>query len=265
MLNLLQVVTLSDKRKKLLLFLSDGPKTWDDIKDMLHVTATGILPQIKILEEENLISREGRLFSLTGVGRIIVRFLEPFDRALNVLEQEREFWNGHDINVLPDEFLLRLGELGEVRILECRVEDSFEPHTQFIESLEQAERIRGISPIVHPVYPNLFLNLAKKKKEISLILTKSAFDKIKKDYYNMLLEGLQYPNASLFIYDGDIRFAYIVTDCIFSISFFLENGLFDSKQDLVSMSGSAREFGEDLFRHYQKRSTQITRRTPIGG
>lgn len=257
MSNLLGVVTLSDKRKNLLLFLADGPKTWEEIKDTLHVTATGILPQIKILEDEKLIIREGKLFSLTEMGQVIVRLLGPFDQTLNVFEQERKFWSEHHIYALPDEFLLRLGELEKVNIIECSVEDSFEPHTQFIESLEQAKLIRGISPIVHPIYPGFFLNQAKKKKDVSLILTKKAFKKIKKEYNDMLNEGLQYPNASLFIYDGDIQFAYIVTDYHFSISFFLNNGLFNSKQDLVSQSKSAVKYGKDLFDYYKARSERV--------
>jgi len=257
MSDLLGIITLSDKRKKLLLFLADGQKTWDEIKITLHVTATGILPQIKILEDEKLIIREGKQFSLTEIGSLIVRLLKPFDQTLGVLEQERKFWDEHHIYALPDEFLPRLGELGEVRIIECSVEDSFEPHTQFIESLRQAKKIKGISPIVHPIYPSLFLNLTKEQKEVSLILTKTAFDKIKKEFYDMLMEGLKLPNADLYIFDGDIRFAHIVTDHHLSISFFLNNGLFDSKKDLVSVSKSALQFGEDLFTYYKERSSKI--------
>jgi predicted transcriptional regulator len=74
----------------------------------------------------------------------------------------------------------------------------------------------------------------------------------------MLMEGLKLSNASLYIFDGDIRFAYIVTDNHFSISFFLKNGLFDSKKDLVSVSPSALKFGEDLFTYYKSRSQKMT-------
>ena len=258
MSDLLKIVTLSDKRKNLMLYLADGPKNWDDIKDTLHVTATGILPQIKILEDEKLVQREGRQISLTETGQLIVRFLKPFDSAMIVLEQEKEFWDEHHIRALPDEFLQSIGELQKIQIIECSIEDSFEPHTQFIDSLQAARKIMGISPIVHPIYPSFFLNQAKEHKEVSLILTKNAFEKIKKEYYDMLMEGLKLPNTSLYTYDGDIRFAYIVTDIHFSISFFLTNGLFDSKKDLISVSRSALKFGEDLFAYYRDRSQKVT-------
>lgn len=258
MSDLLKIVTLSDKRKNLLLFLANGPKNWDDIKDTLQVTATGILPQIKILEDQKLVFREGKEFSLTETGHLVVRFLKPFDATLNVIEQEKRFWDEHHVHALPDEFLSRLGELGTIQIIECSVEDSFEPHVQFIDSLRSARKIMGISPIVHPIYPAFFLSQAKEHKEVSLILTKNAFEKIKKEYYDMLMEGLKLSNSSLYIFDGDIRFAYIVTDIHFSISFFLKNGLFDSKKDLVSVSPSALQFGEDLFTYYKSRSQKMT-------
>jgi predicted transcriptional regulator len=180
MSDLLKIVTLSGKRKNLLLFLADGSKNWDEIKDTLHVTATGILPQIKILEDQKLVFREGKEFSLTETGLLVVRFLKPFDATLSVIEQEKRFWDEHHVHALPDEFLSRLGELGTIQIIECSVEDSFEPHVQFIDSLRSARKIMGISPIVHPIYPAFFLSQAKEHKEVSLILTKNAFEKIKK-------------------------------------------------------------------------------------
>ena len=57
---LLNVISASDKRRNLLILLNSGPQEWDDIKRILNVTSTGMLPQIKILEEEHLIERDGR-------------------------------------------------------------------------------------------------------------------------------------------------------------------------------------------------------------
>ena len=66
--DLLNVISASDKRRNLLILLSSGSREWDDIKRVLKVTSTGMLPQIKILEEEHLIERDGRTFSLTPMG-----------------------------------------------------------------------------------------------------------------------------------------------------------------------------------------------------
>ena len=109
MSELLGVVTASEKRKGLLILLRDGPKVWDEIKTELDVTASGMLPQIKILEDEGLIAKEGRKISLTDIGRLVVHHLGPFDTTLTVIDQQKKFWQDHDIEALPPDFFVRIG------------------------------------------------------------------------------------------------------------------------------------------------------------
>jgi predicted transcriptional regulator len=257
MSDLLAVVTTSEKRKRLLILLRDGPRLWNEIQARLNVTPSGMLPQIKILEDEGLIVKEGRQYHLTDLGRLVVFHLEPFDQTLTVINQQKKFWQEHDIEALPPEFFIRIGEIRDPRILEAGIEDSFEPHSQFLEMALRSKKVAGLSPIVHPIYPRFFLSLAQEGRDVQLILTKGAYEKIKKEYYDMLLEGLQYKNASLSIYDKEIRFAYIVTDIYFSMGLFLKKGIFDSTRDIVSTNPSAIRFGEDLFSHYLKKSYPV--------
>ena len=189
----------------------------------------------------------------------MVYHLEPFDTILTVIDQQKKFWQEHDIEALPPEFFVRIGEIKNPQIIEAGLEDSFEPHNQFLEMILQSKKVAGLSPLVHPIYPRFFLSLAKQGHEVNLILTKSAYKKIKKEYYDMLLEGLQYENARLSIYESDVRFAYIVTDIYFSMGLFMKNGIFDSTRDIVSNDPSAIRFGEDLFSHYLKMSRPVNK------
>jgi len=257
--DLIAVVTTSEKRKGLLLLLQDGPRTWEDVKTALDVTASGMLPQIKILEDEGLIVKEGRLIKLTDVGELIANHLDTFDRTLSVIDSQKKFWLEHDIKALPQEFFMRLGDIKNPQIIESSLEESFEPHVQFLEMIIKSRQVAGISPIVHPIYPRFFLSMAKEGHKVQLILTKNAFNKIKREYYDLLLEGVQFDNAHLSIYDGDLKFAHIVTENFFSISFFTKNGLFDSHQDLVSTDPHAIQWGEDLFSYFSKRSLRVNK------
>lgn len=259
MSDLISIVTTSEKRKKLLILLRSGPLPWEGIKAQLNVTASGMLPQIKILEDEGLVEKVGKQYSLTDLGRLIGCHLEPFDKTLTVIGQQKKFWQEHDIEALPQELLLRLGDIRNPQIVEAGLEESFEPHHQFIDMILRSKNVAGISPIVHPIYPRFFLSLAGEGRSVRLILTKNAFDKIKKEYYDLLLEGVQYENAHLYICDEPIRFAYIVTEQYFTISLFTKNGIFDSKQDLVSTDKSAVRWGEDLFSYYLKRSRRVNK------
>jgi len=242
-----------------MILLHEGPLFWDEIKIQLNVTASGMLPQIKILEDNGLIVKKDRKYTLTDIGRLIAYHLKTFDNTLKVIEQQKKYWQEHNCEVLPHDIFVRIGEIKNSRTLERGLEETFVPHKQLFEMIRQSKKVACISPIVHPMYQKFFLSLAKEDREVRLILTKKAYNKIRTEYYDMLLEGLQYEKASLSICDEDIRFASTVTDIHFSMNLFMKNGIFDSTTDIVSNDPSAIKLGEDLFSHYQKRSSPINK------
>lgn len=253
---LLNVISASDKRRNLLILLNSGPQEWDDIKRILNVTSTGMLPQVKILEEEHLIERDGRKFFLTPIGKVLTTQMEPLVRTMEVLDKNRKFWREHNLGVLPHEILLHIGELGDYQIIENSDEEIFDINI-FLKNISQSKVLRGISHTVHPRYPNFFLTLAKKGVESSLILTPGVYRVIKEKYRDLLEEWLECKTAHLYVSPDDIKFSFVVTDSYFSISLFYTSGVFDSKNDVVSFDPSARKWGDRIFAYYQKQSEKI--------
>ena len=253
---LLNVISASDKRRNLLILLNSGPQELDDIKRILNVTTTGMLPQVKILEEEHLIERDGRKFYLTPIGKVLTTQMEPLVRTMVVLDKNRKFWREHNLGVLPHEILLHIGELGDYQIIENSDEEIFDINI-FLKNISQSKVLRGISHTVHPRYPNFFLTLAKKGVESSLILTPGVYRVIKEKYRDLLEEWLKCETAHLYVSPDDIKFSFVVTDSYFSISLFYTSGVFDSKNDVVSFDPSARKWGDRIFAYYQKHSEKI--------
>jgi predicted transcriptional regulator len=253
---LLNIISASDKRRNLLILLTRGPHEWDDIKRILNVTSTGMLPQIKILEEEHLIGRDGRKFFLTPIGKVLATQMDPLIRTMEVLERNKKFWHEHDLSVLPHEILLHIGELGDYQIIENPDVELFDVNT-FLKNISTSTVLKGISHTVHPRYPSFFLSLAKKGVGTSLILTPEVFRVIKEKYRDMLEEWLECKNAHLFVPHEDIRFSFVVTDTYFSISLFYTSGAFDSKNDCVSFDPSARVWGNRIFDYFLEQSEEI--------
>ena len=216
-----------------------------------------MLPQIKILEEEHLIERDGRRFFLTPMGKVLTTHMEPLVRTMEVLDKKRKFWGEHDIGVLPQEILLNIGDLGNYEVIASSDVEIFESHESFINNLSRATTIRGISHMVHPNYPDMFLRFAREGKQTSLILTPVAFKIIKEKYHDPLVEWLTYETSSLRVTDTNIRFSFIVTESFFSMTLFFKNGIFDSKHDVNSHDPSAIQWGERLFAYYRERSEKI--------
>lgn len=253
---LLNVISASDKRRNLLILLTSGPQEWDDIKKILKVTSTGMLPQIKILEDEHLIGRDGRKFFLTPMGKILTTHMEPLIRTMDVFDRNRKFWQDHNIGVLPHELLLNIRELGDYQIVELPDEDLFNINP-FLASLAQAKTLRGISHTVHPKFPEFFTALAKKGVQSSLIFTPNVFKIVSENYSGLLSEYLGCKTASLYVSGENLKFSFAVSDTYFSLSLFYNSGIFDSKHDITSRDASALKWGDQIFTYYRKRSEKI--------
>jgi predicted transcriptional regulator len=253
---LLNVISASDKRRNLLILLNSGAREWDDIKRILNVTSTGMLPQIKILEEEHLIERDGRRFSLTPMGRVLTAYMEPLIGTMDIFDRQKKYWDEHYLDAIPFELLLDIREIGNYQILETADEEIF-GISEFLNNIFRAKMIKGISHTVHPKFPDFFLNLAKKGVPVSLILTPGVFKIIREKYRDILEEGLKYETSTVYVSKKDIKFSYIITDSYFSLSLFYNNGVFDSKHDIISHDHTALGWGERVFSHFMKDAEKI--------
>ena len=256
-MDLLNIITSSDKRKRLLLLLNDAPKTMEDIKEILQVTTTGMLPQIRILEERNLVKQDNKHYCLTELGCVVAAYLDDLVKTLETIEKEESFWKEHDLGAIPTPLLMKINELSDIQIAENSVEQLYEPHKVFLDNVMRCKKFSGISPIVHPVYPEMFLQLAKNGIEVSLILTKNAFTVVKNNYGDELTKFLRFDNANLYVLQENIKLSCIVADTYFSISLFYKNGVFDSRNDLVGTDTSTLSWGDELFNYYRERAEKI--------
>jgi predicted transcriptional regulator len=173
-----------------------------------------------------------------------------------VFDNHKQFWEEHDLSVLPDEILLTISDLGNYRILENPDEHIFDINP-FLSNIAQAKKIIGISHTVHPKFPDFFLSLAKNGVPSSLIVTPGVFTIVKQKYHDLLEEWLRIDTSELYVSKNDIKFSFVVTDSFFSISLFFNNGVFDAKHDVVSYDPSARGWGERIFSYYRKYSEKI--------
>jgi predicted transcriptional regulator len=254
---LLSVLAFSEKREYILFLLLEEPRTLDEIKSYFNVSSPEIIPRIKEMETKNLIYKYNKHYILTPIGKVVARFFQPLINTLHVIEENEEFWKEHMVEAIPEYFLERIGELGNCKLIENRLENMYEPHTEFFENIAKSEFVMGVAPIFNPAYPLFFSQLALQKVHIALILTKNVFEKVKKDHGDNLQRFLDCNNASLYVLDEDIRLAFVVTNNFLSLSLFFKNGTFDAHRDLISFDKSALKWGEELFKFYEERSEEI--------
>jgi len=255
---LLDILTFSEKRENFLILLREGPKSLEEIRSSLNVTSSGMIPQIRKLEERNLVQRTGKNYELTDMGIIVTNAFFPLIRTTEFIEKHEDFLNGHDIKAIPDNLLKRIYEFANSNLTESKISELYEPHKEFMKYLQDSRKFLGIAPVFHHSYPPLFLKLAESGRQVSIILTREVFEKVKKEYGVELSKFIELENGELFISDNIIRMASAVTDNFFSMSLFFKNGGYDSQRELISTDKAAIKWGEELFYHFIANSKKVT-------
>jgi predicted transcriptional regulator len=257
--SLLELIFLSKKRKDLILFLEEGPKTIEEIKEHLNASAVAVLPQLKKLRDDSLVFKTGDSYILSPLGTGVAGRMKTMVSLLNVFGNNYEFWASHAIECIPPSLRSRIGDLENCTFSEPPDRTHlFEPHKEFVEKLSISRSINGISSIFHPFYPSLFLSFAQKGANISLLVTLQVYERIKKEYETELTEFLKFENSCFYVCNENIEFSHVVTDRFLSLSLPFSNGVFDHAQDIMCFTPVALKWGEDLFAYYRDRSEKIT-------
>ena len=82
---MIDLLLRSDKRRKILLFLKEGPKNIEEITALLGSSCTAVLPQMKKLIEKGLVRQENKIYRLTTVAMKHTEKLVPLLGTIEVI------------------------------------------------------------------------------------------------------------------------------------------------------------------------------------
>lgn len=257
-LQLIDTIFFSDKRKNLLLLLKNGPKTIEEIKTELEVSSSPIMAQIRILLKDGLLVQKGDSYDLSVKGKLIVPKMEPLLSTFKVFDDNHDYWTRQNLRTLPSHLLDRIGELGTCKELVPERTHIFDYPPEIMDPLYRSKKVMEISSFFRPGYPGLYLDLAKRGIEVSLVLERPIYRKLVRDYRKGVEEFLNMENTCLFVCDDKIELASsIVTDRFISLSMISKDGRYYN-HEMVSFEESALEWGKELFCYYRDMSEQVT-------
>ncbi|AAM07899.1 TPA: winged helix-turn-helix domain-containing protein [Methanosarcina acetivorans] len=257
-LELLGTLFLSDKRKDLLLLLVERPREIEEIKNILGGTSSAIMAQIKILIGQGLIVHEREMYKLSSLGEVIVNKMDPLLKTLNVYEENRDYWQNHNVNSVPSYLLNQIEDLGHCELVEPELDRMYDLPKRIETELFKSTYLMEVSSYFSPALPSLYIELIRKGINVSLIITDPVFERFRNEYFELLEEYLNKENANLFVCTCNIGLASsIVTDRFLALSFFYKNGIYHNHA-LMSVEKDSIGWGESLFFYYRKNSRQIT-------
>jgi predicted transcriptional regulator len=254
--DLIDLLFMSQKRRDLLLLLKNGGRKMEDIVSTLHVTPTGMLPQIKKLKEESLISQENKEYRLTPLAEILVEKMEPLLDTLEVIEGNLHYWHERDLSSIPHSFLERLNELKSCALIEPDPDNIFEPPAIFLENIRKSRQILSYSSIFHPIFPEIFTKKGE-NTEITLIVTQKIYERLKNDFEKELELYMAGEKRRLFVCVDEVRIAMIIkTECFMSADFLTSKGAFD-QETLIGFDPAPMKWAEDLILYYRDKAQEI--------
>lgn len=253
----LKFITSSKVRTRIMLGLQEEPKTSSVLRDEVSASASSIIHAARDLEKEDLLVEKEDGYHLTSLGSIVASQLDELVETMYVLDSNRQFWLTHDADAIPQEFLERLHELQGVEVVKSAPTDLVKALSTYLKLIRAAERLTGVSPILHPEFPGVIEKLVRKGVDVELILTEEVFERGKANYPHLFQELIAENNFQVWVSDIPVGVAFTVTDTFMSLGLFDLNGNFDSDTDLVSKDKGAINWGRELFEYYRKRAHRI--------
>lgn len=257
--SLITVLLSSEKRTDLLLFLKEKPRTIEEINSELDTNSVASLPQLKKLKESGLVVQEDRVYSLSLLGKILVRRMESLVKAFRLLEDGYDYWSGVKPGGTPPVFFNLMEELLAYIPDCCCGEDVSPAYQEMTEAFRSSKRILLIISYPDTHYPGICAESAKNGLEVSVVLTQPVFEKFEEKFKEELDTLLLLENSQVYLLGNDvISPTIIVTDTMVLTSF--SSGKNDEKgtKNLVSFGEKAVHRGQEVFEHFRALAKPLT-------
>ncbi|SDG08738.1 Predicted transcriptional regulator, contains HTH domain [Methanolobus vulcani] len=255
--SLIDIILNSEKRKNVLLLLMEGEKSREEIKTSLNVTSTALIPQIKKLKEHGLVIQNGDHYILTNMGKVLVANMLPLLNAVDVFEENSNYWLNRDLSGIPESILKRFGELGNCVIIEPDLNYLFEFPKEFTENIVKSSYVMAFNAYFHPEYPALYSSLAEKGIDVSLVVTAPVHERMEKDYSDDIQKFMTFENTEMFVSNEMTSLATLVTtDRFLFLCFFNKHGQYDHTI-LMSFDNNALQWSKELFLHFKEKAEII--------
>lgn len=228
----------------------------EEIKTLLEVSPTTILPQIKRLTDSDIVIQKNSSYELTDMGEQVFKKVQSLVNVLTLLERDN-YWIEHDLSGIPQYLLDRIGDLKDCKLVEADPSQIFEPRTELLNFFSSSHFLMVFSSFYRPEFLPLYTKLGRLESEVTLIFTESVLEKFLYNYERKIRKLSTIKNAELFVCNDGVKLAELmVSDRGMMISLFDSNGRF--YHNYMSCSEpEAVNWAKELFEFYKSRAWRI--------
>ncbi len=254
---LIETISRSEKRKDVLLLLQNGPVEMQSILKTLNESRPALLPQMKILEEGQLVVKEKDAYMLSKFGKLIVNDLQPLLSTLNILEGKLDYWTKHNTDCIPNDLFNRLRELESCELVEPELCEALELSRKAISLCMKSKSIDTATSFYHSEYPALFMKYAENGTNFRCIFTNEVLSRFTLENKQQLHDLIQYPNMKFYVYPDNLNLSdLMVTPDFMLLRLLTISGIYDPRY-IMAYKQSSVNWSEEFFHHLISKSTVL--------
>ncbi len=242
------------KRAGFLSTLSSGPIPKRHLGEELGVSRSTVYKAVRELHEHELVERTDDGLALTLAGRILEAEYSSFRTTVEDVCQTRQL-----LSILPSDAELSTAFIDDATTVLAERHAPNYPIRSFEEMVENADLVRGISPVALPQYVELFHDrVIDGTMTAELVLERPVVEYLVTDYGEELTETLESDRLSLWEMDETLPYGLIVVEGAhdgISVVVYDERG--ELRGTITNDTPAAMDWGTDVFESYRERATLI--------
>ena len=237
----LKFVVNSLVRLKILTTLYVQPLNMKELNKITGFSYSSISSNMHCLEFYGFVYRANNKYYLNSTVKIKIESILELHWLLVLLDEFFNIINDHIVENIPEESVYELYILNMSSLIESSDMDVYKTINFIEDSLDGAENVKCIIPFYHSSINNKLNELAKKNKNIEVMIPKSVFNIFKKES-NI---------KNLIPFEVDNSFLLILTDDVMIFGLFKDEEYFDQNRLITSQNMKCLEWASELYEKFK--------------
>ena len=247
---------LSSPRIMEVLFeLSLKPRTKSELMERLNISMPHVTQILNKTMNLELLEKVDDRYRITEKGLIVLKTYDVV-RNFNRFLEKFTIINDYSLEDIPPYLIERMHQLSEAKLIEKK-EDTFRPHEEFVDAVIEARYIKGYTSIFFPEHVTLFSSVVDEKDSIELVVSRYVMKEILSNYREELKWGLSKPNVKFYVARKNYKISFIITDKIVMLFFYLKNGFFDYRREVLCYTDACRDWGNSLYSYVVENAVMV--------
>lgn len=242
-----QWVNDSAVRAAVLRTVADGSASTETILRRVDASESAVYAALNALERRDLLVEDEDSWVVTGRGQTVADLLEQRGNVESLFDGEDNYWQTHDVSVLPRHFRLRLGALAGYEVIRITDTDPTRVVRTVANHIEAADSVE----ILAPIYQDAYAQSLPDNPESRLLLSQDVIE-------GALADRATDPDAErpeeTAIRIGTAPVGLTITDDVTLVSFPKLDGSYDTRTELRVETDVAAQWASDLFSYYWARA-----------